>query len=458
VKYFGPTGGWGQIAELELYAGARRLVGDGFGTAGSRSGNPWPNALDGSTATGFDGPVSSGVYVGLDLAAGHVVGIPTFSPVGGQYGSPQSVALRSETAGATIRYTTDGGDPASGAVYSGPIAVGVGTTVLRAAATKTGMLPSGEGSAVYTVAVQRTAQASIHVGNSLTDTIVGWLGPVAASGGVTLDFQRYTSPGVGTWVYEEAPTSGGGLDYVPAGDPNRNVRTALGATHVAGITRAWDHLSFQPYYNQPCVPSGREAQSPARNRSDAANIAEAWSHAASQNPNVQLWIFQQWNERRSFVNCLNGGYNRDPAVWSPSPPPATWDEAVTVERAYAEAVRAALVAAHPERPPPYVVPAGLALRALEAQVLAGRMPGWAASEDAFFQSMFLSKNGVPGDDDHCTDEGRYFVSLVFYACMFQRDPRGLPHAGTRLTDAQAAVMQQVVLDTVSAYPLSGFAR
>lgn len=60
-----------------------------------------------------------------------------FQPEPGTYTLPQSIQLSANKDGATIRYTTDGGDPtaATGTVYAGPIAVGASTT-LRARAFK----------------------------------------------------------------------------------------------------------------------------------------------------------------------------------------------------------------------------------------------------------------------------------------------------------------------------------
>jgi len=63
-----------------------------------------------------------------------------FSRKRGLFGAPFELTLTSKTAGATIRYTTDGSKPTAnlGKVYSGPIRI-TGTTVLRAAAFKDGL-------------------------------------------------------------------------------------------------------------------------------------------------------------------------------------------------------------------------------------------------------------------------------------------------------------------------------
>ena len=80
-------------------------------------------------------------------------GTPTFSPVSGTYSSTQSVAISTVTAGATIRYTTDGSDPTgSSTVYSSPVSVTV-TTTLKAKASKSGLSDSNIGVSPYTLKV-----------------------------------------------------------------------------------------------------------------------------------------------------------------------------------------------------------------------------------------------------------------------------------------------------------------
>ncbi|RKP57242.1 carbohydrate-binding protein [Cohnella endophytica] len=76
---------------------------------------------------------------------------PTFSPAGGNYTTAQSVTLSSATAGATIKYTTDGSTPtASSPTYTGAINIAATTTV-KAIATKAGMTDSAVSSATYTI-------------------------------------------------------------------------------------------------------------------------------------------------------------------------------------------------------------------------------------------------------------------------------------------------------------------
>jgi hypothetical protein len=289
------------------------------------------------------------------------------------------------------------------------------------------MAPSPVLTAAYAVGGEaRRARASLHVGNSLTDTIDGWLEPLAAEGGISLDYARYTVPGAGLRLLQDQPTGGFGV---------RDVRAEL-------ASRAFDDLTFQPFPNMPCRPTGPG--------SDADLILEAWRTAAARNPAVQVWVFEQWPPPVKFSTCITGGgWLKDPSRWNP-PPPRTWEEAAANELRYMEVVRDELARLEPGRPAPWVIPAGRALVSLKREVEAGRVPGI----PAFFPAVF-SRGGT---DPHLTPEGRWFVTLVFYACMFQRDPAGLSASGTRLTRDQAAALQRIAWEAVTSYPASGVGR
>lgn len=101
----------------------------------------------------FDG--LTGFQINLDTFAGPValtkVARPTISPSSGA--APQLVTLACATAGASIRYTTDGSYPsaqnANATVYAAPFNVAAATTV-RAAAEKTGLQQSDVAQAIFT--------------------------------------------------------------------------------------------------------------------------------------------------------------------------------------------------------------------------------------------------------------------------------------------------------------------
>lgn len=441
VKYYGPGGSHGVLAELELFAGAQRLEGAPFGSAGSLddSGTVFENALDGDPSTFFQGPLPNDNYVGLDLGAGHELAQPTFSPAPGTAAAGDVVSLSAEP-DANVWYTVDGSDPAThGVPYAAPITLPPGTTLIKAVAVGHCALPSPIASARFSTGepaegtpgggAPNPVQSSMHIGNSLTDTINDLLPTLAADGGIALDYNRYTIPGAGTWLYDTNPTGGFGVP---------DVQEAL-------RTRPFDHLSMQPFPNQPCQPT----PSADGDDSDSGYLAQAWGDAMTQNPNVQMWVYQQWPEPADFVNCMSGGgWTR--GDWAP-PEPTSWESAIANELTYHEAVRNQLIALYPDAPPPYIVPGGLALLALKQAVDAGEVPGMSD----FFGTFFLDG----GADIHLTAPGAYLISLVFYSCMFQTDPAGLGNdSGGLLSDEQAALFQRIAWDTVQSYPLSGVAR
>jgi hypothetical protein len=76
---------------------------------------------------------------------------PTFSPTPGNFSSPMSVTIASATAGASIRYTTDGSTPTSsvGTLYAGPVSISANDG-LQGYRLQSGMTDSAVTSATYT--------------------------------------------------------------------------------------------------------------------------------------------------------------------------------------------------------------------------------------------------------------------------------------------------------------------
>lgn len=83
------------------------------------------------------------------------VAAPQLDPEGGIYISEQNVTITCLTAGASIRYTTDGSTPTSttGALYTGPVAIASSAT-FRAIAYADGMADSTVTSATYTINIE----------------------------------------------------------------------------------------------------------------------------------------------------------------------------------------------------------------------------------------------------------------------------------------------------------------
>jgi alpha-tubulin suppressor-like RCC1 family protein len=113
----------------------------------------------------LDSPTTTGTY-SFQVAA------PTFSPAPGTYTAPLSVTLASVTAGADIRYTTDGSEPTSASpLYNAPVFIATSTT-LKAKAFLAGWADSDTSTATYTIAAGSLGVGGAH---SLAVTASGQL-------------------------------------------------------------------------------------------------------------------------------------------------------------------------------------------------------------------------------------------------------------------------------------------
>lgn len=140
------------------------------------------------------------------VPASSQVADPVFSPAGGTYSSPQVVSLSTATAGAEIRYTTNGSEPSptNGTLYTGPGTVSTSMTI-KAIAYKTGMTNSNITTANYTI-VAANAVPVIVEAESVSIDPAYWsiVADGGASGGQAV---RALVSSTG------APPSGGGLIY-----------------------------------------------------------------------------------------------------------------------------------------------------------------------------------------------------------------------------------------------------
>jgi hypothetical protein len=119
---------------------------------------------------------------------------PSFNAPSGTYATSQSVTISTTTAGATIRYTTDGSTPTAshGTVYSGPFSVSA-TGALKAIAYKTGLSPSSVAVATYFVGTAPAAPTLSIVSISDRRVHLTWS----------------SSPGASRYELKYATTSGG---------------------------------------------------------------------------------------------------------------------------------------------------------------------------------------------------------------------------------------------------------
>lgn len=136
-----------------------------------------------------------------------VVAAPIFSPAPGSYEGLQNVTITTATDGATIRYTTDGSTPtaSAGTVYSGPVPIGV-TTTLKAIAYKAGSTNSTVTTGLYTIGLLSDAlsdgeRATQNLPNSAT-----WYASTGTALAVTSNALALAPNGTGLAYFTAAGT------------------------------------------------------------------------------------------------------------------------------------------------------------------------------------------------------------------------------------------------------------
>jgi hypothetical protein len=463
-KYYGPPGSFGDVADLQFQANGTDLMGVPFGTTSADAKtHTATSAFDGDFTTYFEGAVADAQYVGLDLAAGHIVATPTISPPGGRLTGATQVTLASATPGAVIHYSTDGSDPAMGMVYAGPFTVSAGET-LKAIASASCSVDSPTAEALFTSGpASLTAQSSFHIGNSLTGPILNSLPNLVASQKTySLDFHNCVTAGVDVGnFWQDVPAPGCyELGVNPLPTPEAGVADPKVALADPTLLPPIDNLVVQPFAAVICTP-----YSDAKNSGDGAFANNFYQLAkAKNNPSVQLWIYQTWAQPVatdwSMVDCFaNGGYGTPP--WPGSDvqlvPVTDWESAMHNHILYHEEVRKQVDLANGvdpsslSTPGPHalIVPMGLALLNLKHEIEAGNVHDVKPTD--FFTTMFDN-----GNDLHISFPGEFFDALVFYSVFFKTSPEGLPvDTGLVMSAAEGADFERIAWNTAASYPWSG---
>jgi len=421
VKFEGTPNTGAEVAEVEFWAGGRKLSGTPFSTV-AEDGKEARRAFDGDTATTYRGREVNFQYVGIDLGEAAQAAAPTVSVPSGAQPGPVKVRLKSATPGAVVRYTLDGQVPGpdSGTVAADGAEVEIKeSTVLVAAAFRPDLVRSVATVAAYRIGAGARAAKSVttfHIGNSLTDTMVPWMEPMGAAMGRDWKFLRFTIPGAPTdWLWDHP---GGGF-----GD-SRYEQAFL-------IRAPIDHV-----FTQPFAGHGRSVEN------EAEHSQRFYDACRKHSPDVQAWLYVQWPSKD-----LDDSWSRGEGATKGLPgvqPADTFEAAIPNFLAYAEAVRARIQQTYKGKPV-RIVPAGLALANLKKAIEGGKVPGMAD----FFAECF-------SDDLHMSKKGAYLVSLVHIACVTGESPVGkVPPLQSGLTDEQAKVFQQIAWDAAKGYRFSG---
>ncbi len=183
LRFEGAPGTRGKIAELEFYAGDRKLSGPGagYGPVIRDAGRSWQARFDGNPRTFLEMDAADGGYVGIDLRDQATAHRPVFEPAPASAAAngapaeiidPLDVTIRSATPGASIRFTLDGTMPTAehGMTYRGPIHLDA-TATIQAVALIEGQAASPSTAGTYLIkGSSQPGFRTFHWGNSLTQT------------------------------------------------------------------------------------------------------------------------------------------------------------------------------------------------------------------------------------------------------------------------------------------------
>jgi hypothetical protein len=419
LVYAAPPGSHGKVAEIEFYAGTRKLMGRPFDSFSPHGASRY--ATDGKTSTIFNAQDPDHQFAGLDIGTLATGPLPRMSPEAGEFEGPLAVTLRTDTPAATLRYTLDGTLPSTrnGTLYTAAIPVSR-TTTISAVALAEGLAPTPPATGTYILG-RAVHSTSLHIGNSLTQVASAFNQHAIAAGYVNDGFICGIG---GAWTKKlwEATASADNPAY-------QDYKTRW--------DRAWSSLSrIDNFTMQPRDFDIAE---------EAAFDIRFMNLVAAKSPQVQPWLYIEWTEmarkRPTDLGTEPSGEMRK--VW----PAATWEESMAAMVLYGEDLQRKILETYKRGKPPRVLPTALAMGWLHRLIEEGRFPGIAAGE--FYPKLFR-------DDVHPNSEGAFLVECTWFAAFFGKSPEGkfLP-TRTNLTAEQARLMQRLAWDAIRNYPDCG---
>lgn len=169
-------------------------------------------------------------------------------------------------------------------------------------------------------------------------------------------------------------------------------------------------------------------------------MAEWLKTALAGNPDIRLYLYETWHQLNDPEGWLER-IDRDLTTY--------WEDA---------ALRPAL--ARLETPKPvYIIPGGQVMAAFTRALDSGQaFPGLYDRTD-----LFVKEPDGTQDQIHFNAWGAYLMALTQYAVIYGADPRGVTSDVTLadgspmppLPEGAAALMQQIVWETVTSYPRTG---
>jgi len=434
VRYEAPPGSYGNVAEVEFYAGDQKVGFGTFGSLGHRNFHPYGFAMDGKTESYFDSDTADGQYVGTDVGY-WCDDPPNVMPKSAESKDPVTVTMTSSSPHAVIRYSFEGTPgPNEGQVYTGPITIDHTATIF-AVAYRQGFARSPTSTATYVVGnPAKPGFSTLFVGNSLTGSTF----PLARYAFATGWDQSYRS-----FVMGGAPSESIWKKFVedPAKPLTGTVYTKRGGD-VTQLQATWDAtLAALTKVDQFCV----EVNS-VNVATEATYQIKFFDAVRAKFPDMQPWLYGMWPEMHKAPREVTLG--KVPSLQLKTVYPAeTWEENCAAWNLYDEDVKTEVLKTYTGEKKPRLLPCAIAAGCLKSWLDQGKIPGMTGELYPFM--MFR-------DNFHSGPLGTYLISMLAYATFYGESPVGkIPPIDTDLTPEQAAAFQALAWDVAKNYPDCG---
>lgn len=438
LRFVGAPGSHGRIAELEFYAGDRKLSGKGnaYGQVVRNAGSSWQQAFDGKPESWFESDHPDGAFVGVDLRDVATAHYPNFtpglpgspvtsaSPALAEFDAPLDVTLKCATPGAIIRYTLDGTwpDATHGTIYEKPIHLEK-TATIEAVSVHEGRAPTPPLASTYLLKGSlKPGYSTFHWGNSLTQT-TGMLSPFIRTAGYAHQSAIFARPGA--WTKELWNI---GLTQ----EKERAMALWNTLDHV-------DHVTVQPRDFDLDEEAGYDIQ--------------FFDMARQKSPGVQPWLYCEWTEMKRERPTDKGLVPS--SQMTKLFPALTWEESMGAMMLYVEELQQRVCEKYKEGNRPRVLPSALMMGWVHNMIDHGKLPGIAPG--TFYEKLFNDQ--VHPTSSPMTSEnanGGYLVDLTWFSAFYRLSPEHLVlPIGTTYTPEQAALLQRLAWEVIRNYPDAG---
>jgi hypothetical protein len=418
LRYAGPAGSYGKIAEVEFYSGDRKISGPGaaYGSVGKFAPHSWQQAFDGNPKSWVESDLPDNQFVAVDLRDAVTARTPAMDPAPAEYPEPTAVTLKCPTSGATIRYTLDGSAPTAthGLTYTLPIRADKTTTIVAVALLE-GRAPSPQAIGTYLITpTSKPGFSTFHLGNSLTQTTAQFA-KYAGTAGYRHEAHIFAMPG--------APT----IKLWNVGLKDEKERWDKIWNSVPRV----DHLTLQPRdFNVP---------------EEADYCIRFINLAREKSPDLQPWLYTEWTEA---VRQRPTDKGEVPSSQMKKLYPAlTWEESMSAMLLYVEELQTEIAKTYHDGKRPRVLPSALAMGWVHHLIETGQFPGLAPG--SFYPVLYR-------DQVHPNPNGAYLVDLTFYSAFYREsgENKVLPIA-TDWTQEQAHLLERLAWDVIKNYPDAG---